>query len=263
MIFDRKEDHYDELLVLARDARVSRARTNHWTTGLVIATMAASTAYVAATNSKVDALREAKDAADQEVVQLNADLDRLLVDHEALRVERDIYRQNAEWFATLSPSLNVANRLGDVASALGGENTGAGQPTIQRGDFALSNLVWYVDGSRRFPMAANDVLWIPEGQFWVKLEAPATAGALPSRIQVFEGERPSPEEPPASEAEGPFRIDNGSRYERKISRQGADCVTLEIGGRTGRPVFGPGYVDMVVTYTNNPNCANGLVVPTQ
>ena len=262
MIVDRRKDHYDELLVLARDARVSRARTNRWTTGLIIATMAASAAYIAATNNKVNELREAKDAADAEVEKLNVDLDRLLIDHEALRVERDVYKQNAEWFADLSPSLNAASRLGNIAAALGGVRPEPGQVTVQRSDFALSNLVWYVDGSRRFPMAAGDVLWIPEGQFWVRLEAPVTTGALPSRIFVYEGSRPSPDEPPTSEAEGPFRIDNGSYYERKVTREGSDCVTLEIGGRTGRPVFGPGYVDMVVTYTNKQEaCANDVVTP--
>lgn len=261
MIVDRRKDHYDELLVLARDARVSRARTNRWTTGLIVAAMAASGAYVAATNNKVEELRQAKEAADAEVLQLNVDLGRLLLDHEALRVERDIYKQNAEWFANLSPSLNAANRLGDIAGALGGEAISPAQPTRAPAEFALSNLVWYVDGSRRFPMAANDVLWVPEGQFWVKLEEPETAGALPSHITVYIGERASVSEPPASEALGPFRIDGGRYYERDASRRGADCVRLEIGGSTGRSMFGAGYVDMVVTYVNNESCANGVVGP--
>jgi len=247
--------------VLARDARISRARTNRWTTGLVITAMAASGAYVAATNNKVEELRQAKDAAEAEALQLNVDLGRLLVDHEALRVERDIYKQNAQWFAELSPSLNAANRLGGIAATLGSEDTPPAQPTRAPADFALSNLVWYVDGSRRFPMAANDVLWIPEGQFWVRLEDPGRAAALPTSITVHKGERVPPSAPPVSEVEGPFRIDGGLYYEREASREGSNCVQLEIADRTGRSMFGAGYVDMIVTYVNNENCANAVLGP--
>lgn len=261
MIVDRRKDHYDELLVMARDARVSRARTNRWTTGLVVAAMAAGGAYVAATNNEVEQLRQAKEAADAEVEQLNIDLNRLLVDNEALRVERDIYRQNADWFADLSPSLNVDSRLGDIAAALGGEDTPRAQPTRAPAQFALSNLVWYVDGSRRFPMAANDVLWIPEGQFWVKLNPPGSPGALPTQITVYKGERVPPEEPPAYTVVGTFRIDGRLYYEREASRQGANCVQLEIADSSGRGMFGAGYVDMVVTYVNKPVCANAVLGP--
>lgn len=261
MIVDRRKDHYDELLVMARDARISRARTNRWTTGLVVAAMAASGAYVAATNSQVDELRRAKEAADAEVFRLNVDLSRLAGEHEALRVERDIYRQNADWFADMSPSLNASNRLGDIAAALGGERTGPTPQTGAPADFALSNLVWYVDGSRRFPMAANDVLWIPEGQFWVKLEKPATDGSLPTDITVHPGDRPSASQATTPGSLGPFTLGEGSYYERTVSRGNADCVRLELDRGRGPSVFGSGYVDMVVTYTNNPSCANSLVGP--
>lgn len=263
MIVDRRKDNYDELLVLARDARTSRARTSRWTTGLIVAAMATSGAYVAAMNNKVDDLRQAKEAADAEVFRLNIDLGRLAGEHAALRAERDVYRQNAEWFAGIAPSLDAASRLGDIANSLGGggERAVSGTPAMQAPDFALSNLVWYVDGSRRFPMAANDVLWIPEGQFWVKLEEPESEGSLPTHITVHFGDRPSASGPAPSEPLGPFRLDGGRHYERQVTRGNANCVKLELDNRTGRPVFGTGYVDMIVTYSNNANCADGLVVP--
>ncbi len=261
MIVDRRKDHYDELLVLARDARTARERTGRWTTGLIVAAMATSGAYVAAMNNKVDDLRVVKEAADAEVFRLNIDLGRLAGEHEALRAERDIYRQNAEWFAGIAPSLNAADRLGDIANSLGGTSTGSGTPAAQAPDFALSNLVWYVDGSRRFPMAARDVLWIPEGQFWVKLEEPDSAGSLPTHITVHFGDRPSASGPVPAESLGPFRLDGGRYYERRVTRGNANCVKLELDNRTGRPVFGTGYVDMIVTYSNNSNCADGPVAP--
>ena len=63
MMVDRRKDNYDELLVLARDARVSRASVNRWTTGLVIGSMVAAGAYIATMNQQVDQLRKtAKEA---------------------------------------------------------------------------------------------------------------------------------------------------------------------------------------------------------
>jgi hypothetical protein len=262
MIVDRRKDHYDELLVLARDARLSRARTNRWTTGLIVAGMAASTAYVAATNNQVAELRQAKDAAEAKVEQLNVDLGRLQIDHEGLRVERDIYKENAEWFAEMSPSLNVASRLGDIANALDGRSPGDDEPrdhepgatVVRAADFALSNLVWYVDGSRRFPMAANDVLWIPEGGFWVQLEDPGSPDVLPTHILVYDGARPPATVPPPTEPRRRYRLDGDRFYLRDVRREGANCVKLELDNRTQRPGFGAGYVDMVVTYTNISPC---------
>ena len=274
MIVDRRKDHYDELLVLARDARVSRARTNRWTTGLVVAAMAAGGAYVAATNNEVEELRDAKEAADAEAFRLTIDMGRLQGQHAALLAERDAYKVNAEWFASLSPSLLATNRLGDISNAIGGGGSGDDSGRGGVPDFAVSNLVWYVDGSRRFPMAANDILWIPEGQFWVKLEPPASEGSVPTDVTIHFGDRPvnAPDLPdqraaPDSAAQpagslGPFRLGNNRYYERTVSRGNTNCVKIELDNRTERPVFGTRYVDMVVTYTSNSNCANRLVSPT-
>jgi len=252
-----KDDSYDELLVLARDARSTRKRTNYWTTGLIISGMVASTAYVATVNQQMSALKDASESAAAENLRLNIDVSRLQSERVALAAERDVYRQNAAWFATMAPAL--AERP---------DGTVVVNPPIQPtsttpADFALSNLVWYVDGSRRFPMAANDILWIPEGQFWVQLEDPQQ-NVAPSRMTVHFGERPGSGTQNASGdavIEGPFDLSTGAIYQRSVDRGVMNCVQIKLESQTQRPAFGNGYADMIVTYLNSSSCTNGLITP--
>lgn len=258
MLVDRRKDNYDELLVLARDARASRGRTSRWTTAIVTAAVGASAVYVGAMNSQVDQLRQAKDAADAEAFRLNVDLARLQDQHVAVLAERDVYKKNAEWFVTLTPGLEASNRLGDIANALrpraavrpGPEDPppGGEQPAP---NFALSNLVWYVDGSRRFPMATNDILWIPEGRFWVRLEENET-------VSIHTGSRPPDAD---DQTPGYDLLPDGAFYERAANRGNANCVRIELGDRTQRSEFGPQYVDMIVTWRNTESCADRYVNP--
>ncbi len=264
-----KDDNYDELLVLARDARSTRKRTNYWTTGLIVTGMAASTVYVATVNQQLDALKDASETAEAGADDREKEIDRLNGVNNALRSERDAYENVAAWFSKMVPELKVADGIERIVISTGT----AGRDGVDgSNDFALSNLVWYVDGSRRFPVAARDILWIPEGQFWVQLEA-SPQDVAPRRITVHLGEdRPAsdPQTPADSPlVEGPFDLARPASttgtpnppypyYQRKVTRGAMNCVQIKLESQTQRPAFSNGYADMIVTYLNSSSCDNGF-----
>ena len=74
------EESYDELLVLARDARSTRKRANYWTTGLIVTGMAASTVYVTTVNQQMESLTEAAGESEglkDDVIRLEGEVDLL------------------------------------------------------------------------------------------------------------------------------------------------------------------------------------------
>ncbi len=253
------DNSYDELVFLAREPRSTRKRTNYWTTGLIVTGMAASTIYVATVNQQLADMSESAETAEVENFRLNVDVARLQSELDAVQGERDVYKQNAAWFASMAPALATPPSTTLV--------TPVGPAERSTPNFALSNLVWYVDGSRRFPMAANDILWVPEGQFWVRLESPGgdleANNVKPTHITVHDGA-----EPPASTAGAQPRAagvyppgahnldDDDVYYEHAAIRGNANCVRIELADRTDRPQFGTNYVDMVVTFRNAPQIGN-------
>ncbi|NND70413.1 MAG: hypothetical protein HKN43_02435 [Rhodothermales bacterium] len=238
MFVERRKDNYDELQILAGDVRTRRRRANFWTTGLIATTMGATAAYVATTNNQVDSLKS-------ENTTLKIDLGNAERERDSLRVQRDVYLQYTNQFGDMYPELKMADAVSKIT--VGGPTGSVDWPPL-----TISNLVWYVDGSRRFPMAAGDVLWIPEGSFWIRLEIPVER----REITIHHGPQPSiPSLPGATissaetTVEGPIDLSGDNFHEMVVQREGSNCVKLELED-TNRDGFGSEYIDMVVTYSN-------------
>lgn len=270
MIVDRRKDSYDELVVLARDSHTSRRRANVWTTTLIVAGALASAAYVATINAEMDAL----DDANQEVVDLTLKLDVAERDRDLYRAQRDIYLQNAIWFADQSSMKILGNdivSLGDKFTLI------AGTPSEPGSTVSMVNNVMIVDGSRRFPMTDEDILWVPEHNLWVSLEAaadgdpddPRETGRTLRKV-ILNYNSPPGTAAATSRTEflgGPYRYFEEKGEWSTGSRGAADCLRLSVHYQSNRPAFAgnPNYVDMEVLLYNSegacPDVGQVVVVP--
>jgi len=253
MIVDRRKDSYDELMMLSRDSSLDRKRKSQWTTGIVAATVLASGAYVGGTNEHLGNLAEARLMAEQERDDLRREFSRLVDERDALLNEREFYKKSNEWLKELALSANLPSATKDVVNNFAAPPTGV--PGQNPPTAISSNLVWIVDGSRRFPMAAADILWVPEGQFWVRMEAPTVAGNKPNRVSIHLGA--NPKDPADYEVE--FTRKPGSSeylgfYEKDVpppaaGRGASNCIRLTLHDVSTRPGFSNNrYVDMAVLY---------------
>ena len=253
LLVDRRKDNYDDLLMLARDARASRARVNRWTTGLVIGAMAAMGVYVATVNQEVDQLRDAAKEAGEQKDTIQAEYARLMDERNSLKAQMDVFSRYQEMYADIAPAMILGDRFKDIALNVSGTPVPRPVPntTVQS---SMSNLVWIVDGSRRFPMTSGDILWVPEGKFWVRMERPG-AGKKPNAITIHKGEKPvqgtsgTPHEFASNQAA--HRIKVGDAAPRGI----ADCIKLTYHEKSSRFGFGDDeWVDIEVLFYNNSNC---------
>ena len=251
MFVDRRKDNYDELLVLAHDSRASRARTNRWTTGLIVTAMAGSAAYVATMEQQVDDLRETATEAAKDRDTIQSKYTMLKAEILALTRYQDLY-------ADIAPTQNLSNSIGKLAERLGQEPGQAGTPSVTQ--FALSNLVWMVDGSRRFPMTAGDILWVPEGDFWLRMEQ--GPNVPPNRVSIHKTKDLQESSTPAIEHD--FGTGGmGTDFRLKVQAVGrlgnANCIELTWHEKSKRLGFaGPEYIDMEVLFYNNPECPEPL-----
>ena len=257
LLVDRRKDNYDDLLMLARDARASRARVNRWTTGLVIGAMAAMGVYVATVNQEVDQLREAAEEAGEQRDTIKAEYAKLMAERNSLKAQADVFAKYEDMYADIAPALILGERFKDIAVNVSGTPTGGtgggGGGAAAAPQFAMSNLVWIVDGSRRFPMTSGDVLWVPEGKFWVRMES--NAGSKPVAVTVHKGK---PNEADTIVQAHNFET-NGLEFERKVrdaARLGiANCIKLTYHEASSRFGFtGKEFVDIEVLFYNNPDC---------
>lgn len=225
---ERRQDNYDELLILARDARASRTRSNRWTTGIIGSAMLATAAYVVTTNQQVNNLAEEGKTAGANVTRLENQVSDLQRERDSLEVERNVYKENAQWFANIAPTL----KLGDSIQYLG-DYVNRGRPDLPSTAASTPmTLVWLVEGSRRFPMAENDILWIPEANYWVKLD-----NLTNENITLYR------QNPATSNASGtPDQLPKQLSVNANTSR--VACLILHYPSR--RPGFGVGYADMEV-----------------
>lgn len=247
MLVDRRKDNYDELLMVAGDSRASRARTNRWTTGLIVGAMAATGAYVATVSQQVDSLRETAEEAQQQRDTAELAYKRLLEERTVLQAELNSLLRYQDLNADSAAARNLSSSITRLAERMG-SGTGSTTPvagTTSVTHFATSNLVWMVDGSRRFPMINGDILWVPEGNFWVRLEGTSVADYRLYRTATNRS------------GEAGQDLTNEQRrgnlmtlpYRETVVRGSLDCVQIELHSESLRPVFrDQGYVDIEVTY---------------
>ena len=274
MIVDRRKDSYDELLVLARDSHISRTRTNRWTTGLIASAVAASALYVGTINSEMDEIATEKRQAEARAAELNLRLEIAERDRDLYRAQRDIYLQSAGWFAEQA-SMSI---LGDDIVSLGSQFTLiAGQPVEPGTSVRVVNNVMIVDGSRRFPMTDGDILWVPEGNLWVRLEPaaasdpddPRAPGRKQRKVTLHYNSLPS-----GPDATGrPEFLGGAYRYWQESgkwspgTKGNADCLELTLHYQSNRPAFAgnPAYVDLEVLLYNSegscPQTGRVVVIP--
>ena len=259
VLVDRRKDNYDDLLMLARDARASRARVNRWTTGLVVGAMTAMGIYVATVNQEVDQLREAAKEAGQQRDTIKAEYASLMDERNALRAQMDAVERYEELYADIAPALILGDRFKDIALNVPGTTQRRPVTSTTTVQPMMSNLVWLVDGSRRFPMTSGDILWVPEDKFWVRMEP--SSGRKPNRITIHRGDRPV--QSTTSDEAHTFAADandDDNSYEMKIGdavRRGiANCIKLTYHQESSRLGFkDTEFVDIEVLLYNNSNCA--------
>lgn len=237
MFVDRRKDNYDELLVLASDARQSRSRTNRWTTGLVVTAMLGTAAYVAAMSQQVEAMREtAKDAQGQRDLAVQA-YQELVDNHNVLKAQVDAVQRYEDFFADMSSSTNLSNAISGLRFPGPSGNSGDANPTVVQQTIAKSNIVWMVDGSRRFPMIDGDILWVPEGNFWIHLEKE------PSGRKLYM------EDVPGSSGTASRTLLDPLPYRKAVTKGSHRCIEIQLHSESLRPIFrAQNYVDVEVTY---------------
>ncbi len=236
MLVDRRKDNYDELLMLARDSRLVRARTNRWTTGLVVGAMAATGAYVATTNQQVEELRDTAAQAEKQRDAIRAEYSTLLDERNDLMFSIDVLARQQDMLVDVGPTLKLSQSISELARRLGGEPSTNGDAEITT--IATSNIVWMVDGSRRFPVIDGDIVWVPEGNFWIRYQGNAADGHSLFRHST---------KPVGSPATGGVLLD--AVHKERVDRGASNCVEIRLHNQSIRPLFrDTGYADIEITY---------------
>ena len=240
MNIDNDQYEYDELRWLARDTQRSRRRGIWWTAGLVFGAMTLATIYVGREQSPPT------DSADE-----NGDAP---VVSETSTVTLDSSEE-------LEESLN---RIGEALEEISGKLPAAVNLRVfsDAPVEGLSNLVWFVDGTRRVPMVVGDVLWIPEAATWLRLDMIGHEGTDQDsqalrQLPTFRwttvnrwsnGPRP-PSPLPAPELLDPLRLPLA------LSVGSANCVNVESLGPSTRYGFAQsGHVDIEVEFITTDSC---------
>ena len=229
---------YDELRWLAKDTHKSRQRAIWWTAGLTAGAMALAVGYV---------------TRDQDSNGEDPPSVHVTLDMESIPATLEEIRDYLKTLADKDPPMMMTN-FGVL-----------GQDEGVTSAFALSNVVWLADGSRRFPMALNDVLWIPEVDRWFTLVTPGSEGYTPSdppppdqaTTSVRRSTAP-PQPPPAAPQGEIIELPHWQPSERG-QLGNIDCVVINARGPSQRPGFRPRngvvqYWDIEVEFFNaDPN----------
>jgi len=170
---------YDELLLLARDARQRRRRTNIVTTAAVTAAMAISAGYVVSVNQPAEQGNAERGDAPGTTSQLPT-----------INI-RPVFEIGTESAGGATGQAAPGDQLGGIGEGADSEQAGQTDRDIQTaqerqtpqgaGPAAAAagtgqvryyrELIWLVEGSRRIPMTVGDVAWIPEVNRRVRVQA--------------------------------------------------------------------------------------------
>jgi len=252
MANDDKQYGYDELRWLASDTRKARRRAIWWTAGLSLGAIALATAYVSSSPTHSSGggpvgpvVPVGPDGPPP--IELSTDLRTIPASLEQISASlgniEGILR-NLSGEPPIGVTVNVEVQPGGVV--------GSSQ------DY-LSNVVWLVDGTRRFPMALGDVLWIRELDMSIRLTRIGTeATDPPVEPAVATQFATLPDGPGAT----PQTITLPWRRATVLGQLGnSNCAELNSRGPSQRAGFrGAGYVDIEVEFFNaqdeNRPCTN-------
>jgi len=238
-------DSYDELLILARDTRLRRRRTQRITTGVIVGAMGLNFAYIFA---NTQAMQEATEDADSQralVAQLERERDRYMV-------QAMMYERQGDALVAIAPTLELGsslNELGDrLIAALAGRDRPPGPDEAPKP--GIYDMIWLVEGSRRVPMTIDDILWIPQTLSHVRLVSLEPAGTVTLEIRT-EDPRINPEAPIVDIVTEVLGMNEQSttRIETEQDDGSSNCVTLTpLGPSTRVPM--QGFIDIDVIFEN-------------
>lgn len=218
---DESRYGYDELRWLAQDTQKRRRRAMWWTSGLVLGAMTLATVYVSReqpNNPITDDRQPSLTVNLGDVPASLKDINKNLVGiREALEAQQPV-----------SLSFNAGGAQGTSKSVAPAET-----------NYYVNRVVWLVEGSRRFPMAQGDVLWIPEADRWLKLDSIGTEPDAGKTTMVEVWGRNSA--PPGTTRGLPISL--------PATLNTANCVTISSDGPSRRAAF-TGYVDIEVLFSN-------------
>lgn len=234
MIVDRRKDTYDELMLLSRDVSVSRKRRQRVTNWVIGGAVAVSGIFIAATSAHMSNLNDAKHAAEQQ-------RDNLRSEFAKVSAERDYYKAGNDWLREFAQTMSDD---GEIDRVIQNFPQPASEDAPDVAQLSLANIVWIVDGSRRYPIKTNDILWIPEARMWITVDSEFNVSKLV-------GPRPAPGE------EGD-RIDVMPHF-IVFPRNASRCIRLDLHRDSIRPGFAGEYVDIEVLYftpSSDQPCSN-------
>lgn len=220
MATDNDRYGYDELRWLAKDTQQRRRRATWTTAGLTLAAMALATAYVASDRSQP--------SVDPDSITVSLDTDELVAKLDSINV-------------TLADIKSAIDAHESVTLTFSAGTPASSQSAVTEANYFLNNIVWLVEGSRRFPMAQGDILWVPEANRWIKLEDSAGEG----RVSIWDRSSAPPDVasplPPGDVYDLPLDL--------PAQLNTADCVTITSLGPSTR-LTGGSYVDIDVYFFN-------------
>lgn len=228
MTAENEQYEYDELRWLARDTHKKRRRALWWTAGLTLGAMTLATIYVqrdetTPAQSAPAAAGGSGGSGDSGGQAVNLDLG-------------DVPTILSDIRNSLN---NIDMRLADLPRSL---NLRVRTDSTEAGPY----LVWLVDGSRRFPMAEGDILWIPELAQWLRLTA-IGSGAQSGIVEMW-GPAANP---PAPTARTYGRMEVDDEYEYRPRESGsADCLVLAWRGPSRR-LDSNTHVDIEILFENS------------
>jgi hypothetical protein len=226
MTADENGSGYDELRWLAQDTHKRRRRAIWWTGGLVLGGMVFATAYVSRDNARtppppppITIKPVSLEDIPGSLRNINDNLGKIL---DELKSKKPVA---VNLFQTISPP-EPGNDIRQV--------------------------IWLIDGSRRFPMAPGHIIWIPEADSWLQLESvgkePKLAPGDPkTKVTIWEANQPRPDDVM------PIDLPKSLRSKRNTTT----CVRISSMGRTQRPGFARDWIDIDVyfyTQTNQGTC---------
>lgn len=236
-------ERYDELLLLARDARQRRRWTSWATTGLIVSGIGLNFAYVYSTSQQLRNAEQQAQSRQERIIELERERD-------LFKAEAQMYRQQGDALVNIAPTLDLGSKLARLSAVLLQREEPV-EPVIPTETQWVYDLVWLVEGSRRIPMTVEDVLWIPEAGARIRVRSieNVTANSSNVTIGIFPERRGAINETPTAIVMLPHTIPVVST----VDFGATNCVVITSLGESTRSGFVDGrYVDIDILFDSRP-----------